>query len=211
MRTIARVLRVAVGLLTLTCALANAQSNFTSFDFPAAINTQATGITPSGDIAGRYTSPDGVLHGFLLSHGKFRSIDVPASTSTDVTWINPRGQVVGDYIDGNFKGHGFLLFKNTFTTIDYPGAQWTDAFGVGATGEIVGIYGDSLGTIHGYLLNKGTFMPLDVPGATGSLPTMISAGRIVGGYFSSSGTHGFSLINGNFKTPPTATVNRRVV
>jgi hypothetical protein len=200
MRTIACFSKIAAGLLALTCASASAQSKLTSFDFPGAINTQATGITPSGHIVGRYTSPDGVLHGFLRSDGKFRSIDVPASRSTDVTWINPRGQMVGDYVDINGKGHGFLLINRSFTPIDYPNAQWTDAFGIAATGEIVGIYGDSLGTIHGYLLTKGTFTTLDVPGASGSLPTMISAGRLVGGYFSNTGTHGFSLIHGTFQT-----------
>jgi hypothetical protein len=92
------------------------------------------------------------------------------------------------------------LNKSVFTTIDYPTAQWTDAFGIGATGEIVGIYGDSQGNVHGYLLSKGTFTPLDLPGASGTLPTMIAAGRIVGGYNSNTGTHGFSLIHGAFHT-----------
>jgi len=39
--------------------LSSAQSNFSSFDFPGAINTPATGITPSGDIVGREPGPDG--------------------------------------------------------------------------------------------------------------------------------------------------------
>jgi hypothetical protein len=171
-----------------------------SFDYPGATNTQATGITPSGDIVGRYTSPDGVLHGFLLTPGNFKSIDVPDSVSTDVTWINPRGQIVGDYVDAQGKGHGYLLSNGAFTTIDYPTAEWTDAFGIGANGDIIGIYGDSLGTIHGYQLSKGSFTAIDVPGATGSLPTMIAAGRIVGGSFSNTGTHGFLLKNGAFQT-----------
>jgi hypothetical protein len=200
MGTMERCSRITLGLVVFAYASAGAQSKLTSFDFPGAINTQATGITPSGNIVGRYTSADGVQHGFLLSDGKFRSIDVPASISTDITWINPRGQIVGDYVDQSGRGHGFLLNKGAFTTIDYPTAQWTDAFGIGATGEIVGIYGDSMGNIHGYLLTKGTFTALDFPGASGTLPAMISAGRIVGGYNSNTGTHGFSLINGAFHT-----------
>src|SRR5260370_35573781 len=119
MRTIVCFSKIAAGLLALTCASASAQSKLTSFDFPGAINTQATGITPSGHIVGRYTSPDGVLHGFLRSDGKFRSIDVPASRSTDVTWINPRGQMVGDYVTINAKRHGFLLINRTSTAMDY--------------------------------------------------------------------------------------------
>jgi hypothetical protein len=191
----------AIGMLLGLCSVSSGtQSKLVAFDFPGAINTQATAITPSGEIVGRYTSPDGVVHGFHRSSGKFSSIDFPASVSTDVTWINPRGEIVGDYVDGSGKGHGFLLVNTAFKAIDYPGAEWTNAFGISATDEIVGIYGDGPGTVHGYLLTKGTFTPLDFPGATGSLPTMISAGRITGGYFSDSGTHGFSLINGRFQT-----------
>jgi hypothetical protein len=179
----------------------NSKAVFTSFDFPGAVNTQATAITPSGDIVGRYLNADGSQHGFLLSAGKFKSIDVPNATLTDLTWINPRGQIVGGYIDnaGNGQEHGFLLTRGKFTTVDYPNAQFTVAFGIGATGEIVGIWGDGVG-LHGFLLRSGNFSPLDLPGATGTLPAMISAGRIVGGYFSSTGTHGFSLTQSGVQT-----------
>lgn len=196
---------VLVSLMVLFCMVslvpsAEAQAKFTSLDVPGAVNTQATGITPSGDIVGRYTSPDGVQHGFLLSGGKFRPIDFPGSSSTDVTWINARGQIVGDYIASDGRQHGFLLSAGKFTSIDYPNAQFTVAFGIGATGAIVGIQGDNAGTLHGFLLKSGSFSSIDFPGATGTLPTMISAGRIVGGYFSSTGVHGFSLIQGVFQT-----------
>ena len=54
-----------------------------SFDFPGAANTQATAITPSGEIVGRYSNSDGVLHGFLLARGHFFSITTPVlSTPT---------------------------------------------------------------------------------------------------------------------------------
>jgi len=179
---------------------ASAQSNFVSFDFPGAVNTQATAITPSGDIVGRYINSDGTQHGFLLAGGKFRSIDFPNATFTDLTWMNPRGDIVGSYVDAAGKGHGYLLSHGKFTTIDYPNAQFTDGFGIGATGDIVGIYGDSSGVLHGFLLSRGTITTLDVPGADGSLPAMISAGRITGGYFLNGQTHSFVMNNGRFKT-----------
>jgi len=206
-------LREVVTVCTMLSALAMAQmtnlsgntqalgrGSVISFDFPGASNTQATAITPSGDIVGRYTSADGIQHGFLLSGGEFRSINFPGATSTDVTWINPRGQIVGGYFGSIGDEHGFLLNDGKFTTIDFPTAQFTTAFGIGATGDIVGIYGDSAGALHGFLLRAGRFTALDLPGATGSLPAMISAGRIVGGYLSSTGTHGFSSTQGSFRT-----------
>src|ERR1700688_3124046 len=91
-----------------------------SFDFPGAVNTQATAITPSGDIVGRYTGGDGIQHGFQLTGGKLRSITFPGATLTDVNWINPRGQIVGGYIGSTGNEHGFLLSGGKFTTIDYP-------------------------------------------------------------------------------------------
>jgi hypothetical protein len=171
-----------------------------SFDFPGATNTQATAITPSGDIVGRYTSPDGAQHGFLRSGAKFRPIDFAGASSTDVTWINSRGQIVGDYLSGDGTQHGFLLSGGRFTTIDYPNAQFTAIFGIDATGEIVGIQHDSGGTLHGFLLREGRFSSIDFPGATGTIPAMISGGLLVGGYLNATGLHGFSLDRGLFKT-----------
>ena len=40
-------------------------SEFISIDVPGAIDTRASGIDPRGQIVGRYTSPDGVIHGFF--------------------------------------------------------------------------------------------------------------------------------------------------
>jgi len=171
-----------------------------SFDFPGASDTQATAITPSGDIVGRFTGPDGIQHGFLLSAGKFKPITFPGANFTDVNWINPRGAVVGGYIGNSGGEHGFLLSDGKFTAIDYPNAQFTIAFGIGATGEIVGVYGDNAGILHGFLLKAGTFSGLDVTGASGSLPAMISSGRVVGGYFNGTGLHGFSSSLGMVQT-----------
>lgn len=183
-------------------ALAAAAGQFTSFDFPGAINTQATAITPSGDIVGRYFSADGREHGFLKSGGNFTSIDVPgAKTFTDLTWINPQGQIVGSYDSADGKTHAYLLSGGTFTTIDDPGAQTTIGFGIGANGDILGLEITN-GILHGYLLDKstGNFSLIDFPGAQGTLPTMEAAGRIVGGYFDTSGLHGFLLTGGNFQS-----------
>jgi len=180
--------------------IAGAQAGFISFDFPGAIDTQATAISPSGDIAGRYTSADGALHGFIHNRAGFHSIDFPNAVRTEVNWINARGFMVGDYVDANGITHGFLLNQQNFTTIDYPGAPWTVAFGVGGSGDIVGIYGDNAGVVHGFLLEGGTFSSIDYPGAEGTFPTMISAGRVVGGYSVNGQSHGFLLYRGQFKT-----------
>jgi len=183
------------------CFTTQAQNiQFTSFDFPGAVNTQATAITPSGDIAGRYISADGVQHGFLLSGNKFTSIDVPNSSYTDATWINPRGQIVGGYNSVDGKLHGYLLSKGHFTSFDYPGAETTIGFGIGATGDIVGVWTSLPFTFHGFRLSQGSFSTIEFPGAMWTLPTMIVGQRIIGGYFDSTFTpHGFLLNHGKFQ------------
>ncbi len=124
---------VTFSLLFCISILAHASDSetFTSFDFPGAIDTEGTGITPSGVIVGRYTSADGKAHGFLMGGGSsFASIDFPGAISTDTTWINSRDEIVGSY-DGPDGTHGYLLSKRQFTQIDYPGALATRAFGIG--------------------------------------------------------------------------------
>ena len=197
----AAVLRSLIAVLWLAGIAHSASStNFTSFDFPGAIDTQATAITPSGNIVGRYTSSDGKQHGFLLASGKFRSIDFPGATATDVTWINPRGQIVGGYVAADGKQHGFLLSSGRFSTIDYPAAQATTLFGLGANGDMIGIQTDAGGNLRGFLLSGGSFTTVDVPGATFTIPAVISGGRIAGGYGNNTGLHGFVLYRGVYQT-----------
>ena len=202
-------LYISIGVFAMLCfpalsaagnAVTRYQPSAVSFDFPGAIDTQPTAITPSGDIVGRYISPDGVVHGFLLHEHRFTSIDVPDSAFTEVDWINPRGDMVGGFNDQNGIRHGFLLSHGHFSTIDYPGGTSTTVFGISATGELVGIWGDTHGNLQGFLANNGHFTPLYFPGASGTLPTMIAAGILVGGYYGPSGTHGFTVSHGEYRS-----------
>jgi hypothetical protein len=114
-------------LLTLIISLALSNTGFAipqnrespiSFDFPGATNTQATAITPSGEIVGRYSNSDGVLHGFLLARGRFFPIDYPGAVFTEPNWINPAGEIGGDYSDSAGTLHGFVPRNGQFITID---------------------------------------------------------------------------------------------
>src|SRR5436309_15599044 len=93
-----------------------------SFDFPGASNTQATAITPSGDIVGRFTGTDGIQHGFRVSAGKFKSITVPDASLTDVNWINRRGAIVVRYTRTSRGRRGRLFNNGKISTIDCPKA-----------------------------------------------------------------------------------------
>jgi len=171
-------------------------------DYPGAIDTEATGITPSGEIVGRYISSDGFLHGFLLSKGNFYPINVPKALGESVNDINPSGQVVGAYLGQDGIVHGYVLRDRKYTTIDYPGASYTSCDGIGADGEIVGEESGQDGLIHGFLLDKkGMFTLVEYPGAPQSLLTQISAGRMIGDYLPDPSTvYAFVVKNGRFQS-----------
>jgi hypothetical protein len=180
--------------------------SFESFDFPGSTNTQATAITPSGEIVGRYSSADGKQHGFVLRDGAFSSVDVPGATfSTDAAWVNSSGAIVGGYGDAR-GGHAYVLSGGNFTTIDFPSASpvCTAGFGLSNAGDVVGVefVCSDFFHGHGYLFSRGQFTLIDFPGAVGTFPTMvIDSTRIVGAYFGSDGVfHGFLRQAGNFTT-----------
>ena len=178
---------------------------FTSFDFPGAVDTQATAITPSREIVGRYTSTDVVQHGFILSKGNFSSIDVPGAIRTDAQNISPTGQIVGYYDTPDGGEYGYVLRDCQFTTITYPGALLTVASGIGPDGEIVGGWLDSSGELHGFVLdNRGIFTVIDIPGAFDTVLAQTAAGRMVGAYGNffnpPFNIHAFIMKDGDFQT-----------
>jgi len=136
------------------------QSSFASFDFPGSTNTQATAITPSGEIVGRYFTADGKQHGFVLRDGVFTTLDVPGATFTDAAWVNASGAIVGGYSDSR-GGHAYVLSGGTFTTIDFPSTTpvCTAGFGISNAGDVVGVEFVCSDFFHGdgYLLSHGQF------------------------------------------------------
>ena len=181
---------------------ANHHVDFKSFDFPGAINTQATAITPSGLIVGRYNSADGVQHGFTLRNGLYSSVDGPAASFTDVAWANARGDLAGTFNDSR-GGHAYVLGRGAFKIIDSPIAALPNitGFGLSNGGDVVGVlFGNNFSQGRGYIFSNNAFTFIDVPGAMGTFPTMaLDPARIVGAYVDTSNHfHGFSLANGKF-------------
>jgi hypothetical protein len=199
-----------IGLLSTLLVLASSTNGYAdqqeglsaiSFDFPGATNTQASAITPSGVIVGRYNGADGVLHGFLLAEGRFTSIDYPGAAYTDVDWINPSGEIGGGYNDDSTGVlHGFVLRHGQFTTNDYPGAVTSTVYGISVAGEIIGVWTGPQNRLQGYVEKDGHFTDVVFPGANATLPTMMAAGILVSGYFNASGSDGFEFVDGTYKT-----------
>jgi uncharacterized membrane protein len=214
------------GLLALAISSAQAQAyKYASIDFPNAIRTRTSGITPSGVIVGDYRDGSGTLHGFLLAGGKYVTIDVPGALiglagvlPTSPKGINPAGDVVGFYFvpPGSSTDctvaatppcqKGFLLHQGTFSTVLFPGHEGSIPQRITPTGNIYGCYHDLnyMGSMFGFTRNAdGTFSSIDVPASmhTGATP---DGNTVVGLYadltMMPSPTHGYVVQNGNFQS-----------
>jgi len=81
--------------------------NCITVDFPGGTNTYANGINPQGDIVGRYTGADGIVHGFLWRRF-VKSANVIYSAAHDFsTRLNPNS--VWSYGFTTFVGGPFTL------------------------------------------------------------------------------------------------------
>jgi probable HAF family extracellular repeat protein len=204
-------------ILTLTLliagALAQAQvgknpagsSYFFTIDYPMAgvTDTEATAINASGEIVGRYFTPDGHQHGFTLINGQYQSIDVPGAVSvTDAAWLNDRGDIVGGYNTATV-GPAYVLSAGVYITIEYPGASVTTGWGISDGGDVVGTeFNDNFLAAHGYLFRYGYFSTIDVPNAQATWPTgVLDPTTIVGTYYGpDSVDRGFLFYQGKFRT-----------
>jgi uncharacterized membrane protein len=160
-------------------------------------------INTAGDIAGFYSGPRGVTHGFLLHDGTYTTFNDPLATGGTFPFgINNAGDTVGAFIEHGQR-FGFLLRHGVYTTLHVPGSIDTYANGINAAGVIVGGYTDAAGHVHGYLRADGRYQTFNDPNAArGTHPHAITAaGDIVGGYAGASGKiHGFLLHDGTYTT-----------
>ena len=206
---------------------------YTSIDVPGSIRTNALGasepLSHSEDeqalgaqrglaVVGRYDTPDGVAHGYVLRDGGFSTIDYayPAGYAgtrfTVATSINPRGDIAGRYLGTDNLFHGFTLTDGVFTTIDHPDGRSIHGIALNHRGDLAGYYEDASRRVHGFQLNDGVYSTIDPPGsiATGG-PSGILAlnSREMVGYYrvapatqpcGCDGQRGFVYKEGGFTT-----------
>ena len=124
------------------------RGRYTKFDAPdAVVQTVPFGINNRGVIVGKFTTADGVDHGFRRdARGRFTTIDVPGAAATQLTKINDRGQIAGFTLDDPVTlagARGFLLARGVggpFTPVDVPGAPRNLVRGLNDRGQLVGSY-----------------------------------------------------------------------
>jgi probable HAF family extracellular repeat protein len=166
------------------------RGEFSTIDVPGAVRTIASGINSQSQIVGEYEDINGIVHGYLLSHGVFTTIDaVPEAIFTRASGINSQGQIVGVFTTGTIGG-GFLWDNGAATPIDFPSLPNNgfifDVTGINARGQIVGGFVDDFGN-HGFLFEDGVLTPIDAIVGMTIAVGINSHGQIVG----FMGDHGF--------------------
>ncbi|HUI85392.1 MAG TPA: hypothetical protein VL240_14295 [Candidatus Binatia bacterium] len=143
-------------------------------DYPGALATELSGISPSGEIVGSSCLDDIFclsprFKSFIISKkGAFSHFDPPGtdlSVGSEVCNINASGAIVGTYVGTDGVQHIYFLKNGKYTTIDYPGATGTSCGEMNDQGDIVGAYAKEDGVVHSYLLSHGVFTSFDPPGA----------------------------------------------
>ncbi len=84
---------------------------YTRFDPPGSVDSEAFGINNAGQMVGYYqTTLGGPKHGFLFGADLTLQalLDFPGASQTVVTGINDAGDLVGYYLDAGGAEHGFL-------------------------------------------------------------------------------------------------------
>lgn len=152
-------------LLTVLCAaVAPAQVDFTTIDYPGAAGTVAYGINSAGEVVGAYYLMPYLWHAFKYSGGQFTSFDYPAAKVTLAAGINDSGLIVGYYTTGQgVVTYGYTYDGETFTSIRHGSDTITIAEGVNNAGQIVGGTGTSISQT-GFLLTSGQFTLVEPPG-----------------------------------------------
>jgi uncharacterized membrane protein len=181
----------SVGLIS-ACSLVPTQ--FTSIDFPGAVDTHAHGINNGGQagvpsIVGFYVDSAGTVRAFKRDPGTtFVPINLANAIEVKAFDINNAGfggEVVGSVRDAS----GTRAFLWDGSTTSFPGnPPMPNAFGINDSRMFVGFFSDPGGKQHGFTFPPGMGGPINV---FNSLPTQIfginNTRRMVGTLQESSG------------------------
>ncbi|HZQ21868.1 MAG TPA: hypothetical protein VFA89_03635 [Terriglobales bacterium] len=201
-------IRTALGIgmvVALASAIALAQTTasctYTTFQYPDASATDATGINDYNTVVG-YTSLNGKQIGFIRwANGTFTKVDI-GSIRTELFGRNNKGVSVGVYADAN-GGHAFLLTSSGYQNIDYPGAIAFELLGINNYNSSVGAANTTNAQLGIKRWSNGAFAKIQYPNSTATqLNGINDSGVVVGMNGADAGPNtmvAFALINGKFQ------------
>jgi hypothetical protein len=200
-RTILAIGMVAVSGSAIVLAQTTASCTYTTFAYPGASSTYATGVNDYNTVVG-YASLNGKQIGFIRwANGAFTKVDI-GSIRTELFGRNNKGISVGVYADAN-GGHAFLLTGSGYQNIDYPGAFATQLFAINNYNSSVGAANTTNAQLGIKRWSNGAFKNVQYPNSTATqLNGINDSGVVVGMNGADAGPDtmvAFALINGKFQ------------
>lgn len=167
-------------------------STYQAIAIEGATFSRARSVNKDGKIVGEYRGEDGQIHGFIYEGGTISTYDIAIedATSTRLTGINDNGVLVGTYVDGSGK---LISFQDDQGVITTTGELVHNA--INNLGQIVGVYCPDSTSNRGYLYENGVIITVPDENMPSQAWDINNAGIIVGD-FTSSGTLGFMLVDG---------------
>ena len=116
----------------------------------------ANGINNNGLIAGFYSDPQGLHHGFTYQNGHYRTVDDPGASDTYIYGVNDHGDVVGEaYFASTDSYSQFVALAQQWRASSFNGDTVTDLLWRNDNGEIAlwtnngtgGFSGQDLGNV----------------------------------------------------------------
>jgi len=199
-----KVIPIAV-LFFFASAIGSAQTTasctYTTFQYPGATSTNATGINDYNTVVG-YASLNGKQIGFIRwANGTFTKVDI-GSIRTELFGRNNKGVTVGVYADAN-GGHAFLLTSSGYQNVDYPGAFAFELLGINNYNSSVGAANTTNAQLGIKRWSNGTFTKIQYPNSTATqLNGINDSGVVVGMNGADAGPNtmvAFALISGKFQ------------
>ena len=169
---------------------------YTSFDYPAAVATEAFGINANGAIVGTYfVSGSANGHAFKRTGTTYTNIDPPAAASAAALGINTLGDVVGEYTDSTGNQHGYLWTHGAAspTVLNYNGVSSVLPYAINDAQTIVG--SAKIGaSLVGFMAKGSAVTLIEVPGAGATEAYGINNAGLIVGVFVTTAQYGFGLV-----------------
>jgi probable HAF family extracellular repeat protein len=185
------------------CSQDYGAGNFRHENYPGAVDTVVTSVNSARAIAGYYVTTQGLIFGFIYTHGIWTSYKDPklrqgTSNITELLGLNQAGLAVGFYTDEHGTNHGFELNEVTgkFHGVTPPGGASVEATGINGKGDIVGWMTTSGGSTKSFLLKGGSYTVYSYPKAAVTEALAVNwQDQLVGSYQDggSKTTHAFVL------------------
>jgi probable HAF family extracellular repeat protein len=171
-------------------------ANFTTQNFPGAVQTQVVAINDRAQTAGFYVDGAGKNIGWVKMNGTFKAVSDPAGPQTfdQLLGLNNNGVAAGFYNDAANVSHGYIYDTATksFTPIAPPGASNSTVTGVNDQGQVAGFYTDSDGDIASFVDTNGSFATFELNSTSTQAFGINDTGTVVGTWTGRSGrAHGF--------------------